>query len=220
MKLFRQIITCVVAAFIANAGEQITVKANGAANQLAAAELQRLQGTWEGGTVGGQSHQKIIITITGHSLHFHRDANFWFETTITLPAGTDPRQLHATIKDCASGQENSVGEVVVAIYKIEDGKLTLAALGDGGEETPKSFEAAEDKGLTRYELRKVRAREAPPGGPVHPLRGLPPPAAARHLAPFASRTASPPQNSSSPREWHRARRHAEAEPDSRLSGWT
>ena len=106
-----------------------------------------------------QSHQKVTITITGNSLHFHLDTNFWFETTITLPAGTDPRQLHATIKDCASGQENSVGKVVVAIYKIEDRKLTLAALYDGDEETPKSFEAAEDKGLTRYELRKVQPQK-------------------------------------------------------------
>ena len=156
MKLFRHIITivCIVVTFIANAGEQIT-----AANQPTAVEMQLLQGTWEGVTVGDQSHQKITITITRNSLHFHRDTNFWFETAITLPAGTGPRQLHATIKDCASGQESSVGKVVVAIYKIEDGKLTLAALGDGDEETPKSFEAAEDKGLTRYELRKVQPRK-------------------------------------------------------------
>ena len=109
--------------------------------------------------VGDKSHEKIIITITGNSFHFHRDTNFWFATTITLPTGTDPRQLHATIKDCAPGQENSVGKVVVAIFKIEDGTLTLAARGDGDEETPKSFEAAEDKGLTRYELRKVQPQK-------------------------------------------------------------
>ena len=151
---------CIAAAasFIAHAGEQPTAKAKGASNQPTAVELQLLQGTWEGGTVGDQPHQKVTITITGNSLHFHRDTNFWFETTITLPAGTDPRQLHATIKDCASGQESSVGKLVVAIYKIEDGKLTLAALGDDAE-TPKSFKAAEDKGLTRYELRKVQPQK-------------------------------------------------------------
>jgi uncharacterized protein (TIGR03067 family) len=109
--------------------------------------------------VGDKSEDKYTITITGNSLHFRRDAKFWFATTITLPAGKDPRQLHATIKDCAPGQESSVGKVVVAIYKIEDGKLTLAAIGDGDEETPKSFEAAEEKGLTRYELRKVQPQK-------------------------------------------------------------
>src|SRR5688572_23755891 len=120
MKLFRPIITvvCIVATFIANAGEQITPKAKGATNQPIAAELQLLQGKWEGATVGDPSPQKITITITGDSLHFHRDTNFWFKTTITLPAGTEPRRLHATIKDCASGQESSVGKVVIAIYKI------------------------------------------------------------------------------------------------------
>lgn len=154
------IIACIVATVIANAGEQITANAKGgAANQPTAVELQLLQGTWEGVTVGDPSYQRITITITGNSLHFHRDTNFWFETTITLRPGTEPRQLHATIMDSASGQEDSVGKAVVAIYQIEDGKLTLAALGDGDAETTKSFEAAQDKGLTLYELRKVQPQE-------------------------------------------------------------
>ena len=84
MKLLRPIITivCIVASFIANAGEQLTAKAKGAA-----VELQPLQGTWEGVLVDDKAQQTITITITGNSLHFHRDTNFWFETTITLPAG-------------------------------------------------------------------------------------------------------------------------------------
>ena len=122
-------------------------------------ELQRLQGTWEGVVVGDRSDNKYTITITGNSFHFHRDSNFWFATTITLPADTDPRQVHATIEDCAPGQESSVGKVVVAIYKIEDGKLTLAAVGEGTDETRKTFEAAEDEGWTRYELRKVQPQK-------------------------------------------------------------
>jgi uncharacterized protein (TIGR03067 family) len=155
MKLFRHIITLVfiVASFMANAGEQPTAKAKGAANQPTAGELQLLQGTWDGVVVGDKSGNKYTITITSNSLHFYRDSNFWFATTITLPTGKDPWQLHATIKDSASGQDSSVGKVVVAIFKIEDGTLTLAALGDD-EEPPKSFKAAEEKGLTRYELRK------------------------------------------------------------------
>ena len=102
---------------------------------------------------------KITITITGNSFHFHRDPKFWFATTITLPADTDPRQLHATIRDGAPGQEDSFGQVVVAIYKIEDGLLTLATRGGGDKEMPKSFEAAEAQGLTRYELRRVQPQK-------------------------------------------------------------
>jgi hypothetical protein len=95
MKLLRLIITivCLVATFIANAGEQLTTKAKCVVNQPTNAELQLLQGTWEGVLAGDKAHQKITITITGNSLHFHRDTNFWFETTITLPAAKDPKQL-------------------------------------------------------------------------------------------------------------------------------
>ena len=105
--------------------------------------------------VGQERDGKITITITGNTLHFHRDTNFWFETTITLPAGKDPKQLHATIKGCPPSQASSIDKVVRAFFKIEDGTLTLATLGDDAEETPKSFEAAG----TRYELRKVQPQK-------------------------------------------------------------
>jgi uncharacterized protein (TIGR03067 family) len=163
MQLPRPIVAlvCLVATFLAMAGEEPTAKAKGAGDQPTAAELQPLQGTWEGAAVGESSHQRITITITGNSLHFHRDADFWFKTTITLPAGTDPRQLHATIKDCPPSQASSIGQVVGAIFKVEEGILTLATGGDGAGEppTPKSFEATENKGLTRFELRKAQSQK-------------------------------------------------------------
>lgn len=163
MKLPRPIIAlvCLVATFLAMAGEEPTAKTKGAVDQPTAAELQPLQGTWEGAAVGEGSHQRITVTITGNSLHFHRDKDFWFETTITLPAGTNPRQLHATIKGCPPSQASSIGQVVGAIFKVEEGILTLATGGDGSGEppTPKSFEAPEDKGLTRYELRKAQPQK-------------------------------------------------------------
>lgn len=104
--------------------------------------------------VGHEAQGKITITITGNSLHFHRDTNFWFETTIALPAGKDPRQLHATIKDCPPSQADSIGQVVRAFFKVEDGTLTLATIGEGAEETPKGFETAPN----RHELRKVQPK--------------------------------------------------------------
>ena len=157
MRPFRHIITiiCIIATFAANAGEQLTAGAKSAANQPIPVELQLLQGTWEGVLVGDTTYQKITITITGNSLHFHRDTNFWFGTTITLPSGKNPKQLHATIKDCPPSQADSIGQVVRAFFKIEDGTLTLATIGDDAEETQKSFEATKEQG-TRYELRKVQ----------------------------------------------------------------
>jgi len=122
-----------------------------------ASERQRLKGTWEGFVVGAEAGDKITITIAGNSLHFHRDTNFWFETTFALPSGTDPQQLHATIKGCQ--EPDSIGKVVVAIFKIENGTLTLAMNQIARLEAPKNFEANEankEKGMIRYEFRKVR----------------------------------------------------------------
>ena len=101
--------------------------------------------------VGQENDGKITITITGNSLHFHRDTNFWFDTTITLPAGTDPKQLYATIKGCPPSQASSIGKVVGAIFKIEDGTLTLADYAMSGE-PPKTFADA----TSRYVVKKVQ----------------------------------------------------------------
>jgi uncharacterized protein (TIGR03067 family) len=129
-------------------------------NQPTPSELQRLQGTWEGVMVGKEKDGKITIKITGNSLHFHRDSNFWFETTITLPAGTDPKQLHATIKHSAA-PEDSNGKVVLAIFKIEDGTLTLAGVRtpDSEDGLPKSFENIKETMSGRFELRKVQGQK-------------------------------------------------------------
>ena len=113
------------------------------------AELKRLQGYWEGEGAGG----KCAITITGNSLQYRAGTN-WFKTTVTLPAGTDPKQLHATIKDCAPPTNNSVGRVVFAIFKIEDGTLTLAE-DDMSNEPPKTFASAS----SRYNVKKIQPQK-------------------------------------------------------------
>jgi len=110
-----------------------------------AAELEPLQGYWEGEGAGG----KCSITITGNSLHYRAGTNWW-KTTFTLPAGTDPQQLHATIKE-SSPPTNGIGTVVLAIYKIEDGTLTLAEV-DGSDKPPETFDSA----ASRYDLKKVQ----------------------------------------------------------------
>ena len=159
MKLLRHIIiVCLLATFSANAGEQLTANAKCVVNQPTNAELQLLQGTWEGFSLQRETGDgpiikgtnKITVTVTGNSLHFHRDTNFWFDTTITPLAGKEPKQLNATIKRGA----NSTGQVVVVIFKLEDGTLTLAT-DNGSAEALKVFEDAPN----RYELRKVQPQE-------------------------------------------------------------
>jgi hypothetical protein len=113
-----------------------------------AAELSRLQGYWEGEGAGG----RCSITITGSSLHYRAGTNWW-KTTFTPPVDTDPRQLHATIKE-SSPPTNGIGQVVFAIFKIEDGTLTLAEV-DGSDEPPKTFSSAS----SRYVVRKVQPQK-------------------------------------------------------------
>jgi hypothetical protein len=141
---------CFVGIFISHAGEPSgSVKCS--ANVAVDAALQLLQGRWEGVAVGHESQGKITITVTGDSLHFHRDTNFWFRTTITVPDGVVPKQLHATIKDCPPSQADSIGKIVGAIFKIENGTLTLAdyAMTQG---PPKSF----DEATSQYIFQKVQ----------------------------------------------------------------
>ncbi len=151
MKLLRPLITsfCVVGCLSANAAEQPPADAKCAA-------LPLLQGTWEGLLVGDKLQKKVTVTIAGNELRFHRDRNFWFETTLTLPADKDRKQLHATITARSPSQPVKIGHVVRAFFKVEEEALTLAAIGDEAEETPKSFEAA----ANRYELRKVEPTKA------------------------------------------------------------
>lgn len=166
MNSFRHIIAlaCVIASFRTHAGEQLAANLKCAVIPPIAAELQLLQGTWEGvreeADAVEKSTEKITITITGSSFHFHRDTNFWFETTITLPPGTDPKQLHATIRNCPPAQADSIGKVVGAIFKVDDGTLTLADYVLPGE-PPKSFAAA----MSRYVMKKIQPAKkstAPP----------------------------------------------------------
>jgi len=116
-----------------------------------AAELKPLQGYWEGEGAGG----KCSITITGNSLHYRAGTNWW-KTTFTLPAGTDPQQLHATIKE-SSPPTNGIGQVVFAIFKIEDGTLTIVTFveDDVSDKPAKTFANAS----SRYSVKKVHPQK-------------------------------------------------------------
>ena len=107
--------------------------------------LHRLQGYWEGEGPPGE----ISITITDNSLHYYARPDFQYEVTFTLPAGTDPQQLHAAVKNSAG-----IDEVVHAIVKIEDGTLSLA-VDDGSDAPPTTFADA----MSHYDLEKAQPQE-------------------------------------------------------------
>jgi len=136
----------------------LCTQAAGPLSPSTAAELHRLQGSWEGVLAGHEAEGKVSITITGNSLHFQGlNPSEWYDTTFTLPEGTDPRQLHATIKDCP--EPDNIGKVVLAIFKIEDGTLTLAGIQASAVQPPKSFgqgQGFEHNSMFRYDLKKVQ----------------------------------------------------------------
>ena len=140
----------------------ICTQAAGATNQPIATELQRLQGPWEGVLVGQEASGKVSITITGNSLHFQGlNPTEWYETTFTLPVGTYPQQLHATIKNCTEPCDD-IGKVVFAILKIEDETLTLVGIQATAVGPPKTFgeiPGFEDKGSFRYKLKKAQPQK-------------------------------------------------------------
>lgn len=107
-------------------------------SQPTAADVQNLQGTWEGVLVGHESAGKITITFAGNTLHFQGlNAKEWYDATFTLVEGTSPRQLRATITGCERAKD--IGKVVEAIFKIEEGTLSLAGFEGEAIEPPKDF---------------------------------------------------------------------------------
>ena len=109
-------------------------------------ELEKLQGHWK-----SDGERKTEITITGDSLYFYERPDFWYKATIVLSSDVEPLQMRATITGSAPPVKD-VGEVVSAIYKFEDGILTLAA---GGSDPPAAFADVTDP----YILKKVQSEK-------------------------------------------------------------
>lgn len=124
--------------------------------QKLSAELQSLQGTWKGHMVGEEKSGEVILTVKGNSLHFHRDAGFWYKTTLEVPEGKKPPEFRATIKE--SPESGSIGEVVRAVFEVKDETLKLGTIGDDEVTTATSLE----KSNGRYQFLKAPDVTAPP----------------------------------------------------------
>jgi hypothetical protein len=122
---------------------------------VAPSTLDGIQGRWEGYLNGDEASAKCTITIAGESLRFYRDANFWFDTTFTLDEGKQPKQMHVTIRKCAP-PEDSIGEEMHVILKLENQILTLAGEQSSGVDAPAEFPVPPIPGSAfRYDLRKL-----------------------------------------------------------------
>ena len=99
-----------------------------------------LQGAWSGQEVGAKAPGSPALTFAGTTLEFHgANPQEWYKGTFTLKEDTNPKQLDAVVTECPFPQY--VGKTVHAIYKIEDGKLTLTGNEPGNPAVPASFDA-------------------------------------------------------------------------------
>ena len=99
-----------------------------------------LQGTWSGSEVGAETQGSPSLTVNGTTLEFHgANPQEWYKATFTLQEDTTPKQLEAVVTECPFPKY--VGKTAHAIYKIEDGKLTLTGNEPGNPAVPASFDA-------------------------------------------------------------------------------
>jgi uncharacterized protein (TIGR03067 family) len=111
-----------------------------------------LQGTWEGEEIGKESKGKYTMTIDGNTLRFDGPGKVeWYAATFTLSPDQAPKQLQATITDCPKAE--FVGKASMAIFKIEDGKLTLVGNRPGVTDAPKDFDG--DDSSRRFVFKKA-----------------------------------------------------------------
>lgn len=133
----------------------------------ATAELRPLEGTWEGAHVGQESAGTITITFSGSSLHYEGlRADQRYDATFTLREGTRPRQLRATIT--RGGMANDIGRVIGAVFKIENGTLSLAGLEDDAPSTLADSEAFDGNTMFHYRFRRADPLAKKRGAPKKP----------------------------------------------------
>jgi uncharacterized protein (TIGR03067 family) len=75
-------------------------------------------------------------------MEFHgADANDWLKGTFTLREDTNPKQFVGLVTDCPDS--DYIGKQCFAIYKFEDGALTVAGYSPGAPNFPTAFDAPE-----------------------------------------------------------------------------
>jgi uncharacterized protein (TIGR03067 family) len=100
-------------------------------------DLSQLQGNWVGEEIGGEKGE-CRMTIEGDTVKFQGvRPQDWYVGTLTLNPKTHPKQALLLIKDC--GIRQYVNKTGLAIYKLEDKTLTLAAHEPGNDTVPTAF---------------------------------------------------------------------------------
>ncbi len=98
------------------------------------------EGFWNGQDVTPGQSEAVTLKVSGHALEYRgADTNDWLEGTFTLKEDTAPRQFIGIITNCASPDD--IGKKCLAIYKLENGTLTITGNAPGDPNFPAAFDA-------------------------------------------------------------------------------
>jgi uncharacterized protein (TIGR03067 family) len=103
-------------------------------------DLATLQKSWHGEESGTTTKGTNSLVFSGNTLEFHgANSQEWYKGTFILHEDTTPKQMIVTITDCPAPQY--IGKTANAIYRIENGTLTIAANEPGNQAMPAAFDA-------------------------------------------------------------------------------
>ncbi|HEY2081314.1 MAG TPA: hypothetical protein VGI88_00910 [Verrucomicrobiae bacterium] len=135
-KLFNILLLSLIPALLAATGCSKQDKADSAGKS----DLTMLQKSWQGQERGGGAIQTNSLVLSGSSLEFHgANPQEWYKGTFTLREDTTPKQMIVTITDCPF--QKYIGKTANAIYRIDNGTLTIAGNEPGNPAMPASFDA-------------------------------------------------------------------------------
>jgi uncharacterized protein (TIGR03067 family) len=105
-----------------------------------------LQGTWKGQDIGASAEGECCLIISGKNLEFSGgNPSEWYKGTFSLREDVNPKQVVVLIADCCAPKYN--GKTSYALYRIENGALTITANEPGSPEPPASFDAPDTRHL-------------------------------------------------------------------------
>lgn len=103
-----------------------------------------LKGTWQAEADGKPAGSMMLAD---GNLEYHgADPKEWYKGTYTLREDTNPKQMTILINDCPFPQY--VGKTANAIYRIDNGVLTIAGNEPGNPAIPASFDAPGARQMT------------------------------------------------------------------------
>lgn len=124
------------------------IKQTGTASSVAKMSPETLQGSWKGKEIDGNSDGTVSLKVEGNRFEFRgADENEWYKGTFTVRDDADPHQFLAVIADCPD--QDFIGKTSKAIYRLQGGKLMLAARRPGSDEAPADFNDSESR---KFEL--------------------------------------------------------------------